>query len=163
MDARCQCGNLTAHVADGAEPMTIMCHCVDYQRRTIDNARALAEALAAEGLRIVTGGTDNHLVLADLTPLGVSGKQAEAALDEVGICTNKNMIPFDPRKPMDPSGLRLGTPALTTRGCDEGDMCLIASLIGRVLKSPGDAAAKQDVARAVRELAARRPIYPDLK
>ncbi|HTK04515.1 MAG TPA: serine hydroxymethyltransferase [Candidatus Eisenbacteria bacterium] len=136
---------------------------VDHQRRTIDNARALAEALSAEGLRIVTGGTDNHLVLADLSPLGVSGKQAEAALDEVGICTNKNMIPFDPRKPMDPSGLRLGTPALTTRGCDEGDMCLIASLIGRVLKSPGDAATKTDVSRSVRELAARRPIYPELK
>ncbi len=136
---------------------------VDCQRRTIDNARALAEALAAEGLRIVTGGTDNHLVLADVTPLGVTGKQAEAALDDVGICTNKNMIPFDPRKPMDPSGLRLGTPALTTRGCDEGDMCLIAALIGRTLKSPGNDAVKADVARAVKELAARRPIYTDIK
>ncbi len=136
---------------------------VDYQRRTIDNARALAEGLTSQGLRIVTGGTDNHLVLVDLSPLGIGGKAAEEALDEVGIAANKNLIPFDARKPTDPSGLRLGTPALTTRGCDEGDMVLIAAMIGRVLTSPGHAAMKADVAAAVRELAARRPIYSSLR
>ena len=135
---------------------------VDYQRRVLANPKALADALAAEGFRIVTGGTDNHLVLVDLTPMGIGGKAAETALDEVGIATNKNMIPFDPRKPTDPSGLRLGTPALTTRGCDEADMRAVAGIIGRVLKSPDDAAAKASAAKDVREIAMRRPFYPHL-
>ncbi len=133
---------------------------VDYQKRTLANARALADALTAEGLRIATGGTDNHLVLVDLTPLGIGGKAAETVLDEVGICTNKNMIPYDPRKPTDPSGLRIGTPALTTRGFEEHEMRTAASLITRVLKSPEDGAVKTAVAREVRELAALHPIYP---
>ncbi len=136
---------------------------VDYQRRTIDNARALSEGLTAQGFRVVTGGTDNHLLLLDLTAAGIGGKKAEEALDAVGIAVNKNMIPFDSRKPTDPSGLRLGTPALTTRGCDEGDMTLIAALIARVLKAPDDEQVRTDVSAAVRELAARRPIYPELQ
>lgn len=135
---------------------------VDYQKQVVKNAAALADALTAEGLRIVTGGTDNHLALVDLTPVGVGGKLAETVLDEVGICTNKNMIPFDPRKPMDPSGLRLGTPALTTRGMKEDDMRTVAGLIARVLKDPSDGT-KAAVTKAVRELAARYPLYPGLK
>ena len=85
-----------------------------YARQIIDNAKALAEVLSAGGLRLVSGGTDNHLMLADVTPLGLSGRQAEEALGRCRITVNKNMIPFDPRKPMDPSGIRIGTPALTT-------------------------------------------------
>jgi glycine hydroxymethyltransferase len=135
---------------------------VDYQKQVVKNAAALADALTAEGLRIVTGGTDNHLALVDLTPVGVGGKLAETALDEVGICTNKNMIPFDTRKPMDPSGLRLGTPALTTRGMKEDDMRTVAKLITRVLKDTSDGT-KQAVAKEVRELAARFPLYPELR
>ncbi len=136
---------------------------VEYQKCVLANARALADGLTAEGLRIVTGGTDNHLVLVDLTPLGIGGKTAETVLDEVGICTNKNMIPYDPRKPTDPSGLRIGTPALTTRGFDEREMRTVASLIARVLKSPDDAAVKHAVDGEVRELAALHPIYPEFE
>src|SRR3990170_6936624 len=87
-----------------------------YAQSIIDNAKALAEVLASGGLKLVSGGTDNHLMLVDVTPLGIGGKRAEAALAASGITVNKNMIPFDPRKPMDPSGIRVGTPALTTRG-----------------------------------------------
>lgn len=134
---------------------------VDYQKQVVKNAAALAAALAGQGLRIVTGGTDNHLVLVDLTPLGVGGKLAETVLDEVGICTNKNMIPYDARKPMDPSGLRLGTPALTTRGMTEDDMATVATLIARVLKDQGEGM-RTEVAKAVRELASRHPLYPEL-
>ena len=134
---------------------------VEYQKCVLANARALADGLTAEGLRIATGGTDNHLVLVDLTPLGIGGKTAETVLDEVGICTNKNLIPYDPRKPTDPSGLRIGTPALTTRGFDEREMRIVASLIARVLKSPDDAAVKHAVSNDVRELTAAHPLYPD--
>ncbi len=133
----------------------------DYQEQVLANAKALAEELTVEGLRIVSGGTDNHLVLVDLTPFGIGGKQAETVLDGVGIHTNKNMIPFDGRKPTDPSGLRLGTPALTTRGMKEGDMKTVAGLIVAALK----AAKEEDlagVAGQVRELTAAHPIYPEL-
>jgi glycine hydroxymethyltransferase len=132
----------------------------DYQKQVLINARALAEGLAAEGLRLVSGGTDNHLVLVDLTPLGLGGKQAETLLDAAGIFVNKNLIPFDQRKPLDPSGLRIGTPALTTRGFKETEMKVIAGLIGRVLRERTGAAA-QAVAATVKELAARHPIYQD--
>ncbi len=91
-----------------------------YAQQVIDNAQALAEALLAGGLQLVSGGTDNHLMLVDVTPLGIGGKTAETALDACGITVNKNMIPFDQRKPMDPSGIRIGTPALTTRGMGQG-------------------------------------------
>ncbi len=132
----------------------------DYQRQVLKNAKALADALAAAGLRLVTGGTDNHLVLVDVTPLGLGGKEAETLLDAAGIYTNKNMIPFDQRKPTDPSGLRLGTPALTTRGFREQDMRVVAELIARVLKSRGDA--DGSVAGQVKDLTAAHPIYQDL-
>ena len=99
------------------------------QRQTIANARALGEGLTAGGVDVLTGGTDVHLVLVDLTPTGVFGKEAELRLEEVGITVNRNAIPFDERKPMDPSGLRIGTPALTTRGLVEDDMREIAEVI----------------------------------
>jgi glycine hydroxymethyltransferase len=133
-----------------------------YQRNVLANAKALAEALAAEGCRIVTGGTDNHLVLVDLTPLGIGGKKAEAVLDEAGICANKNMIPFDARKPLDPSGLRLGTPAVTTRGLGEDEVREVGRLIVRLLKNADAAAVKAEVAAGVREIAAAHPIYPSM-
>ncbi|MFA6603469.1 MAG: serine hydroxymethyltransferase [Patescibacteria group bacterium] len=135
---------------------------VDYQKQVLANAKTLAAGLAAEGLRIVSGGTDNHLVLVDLSPLGLGGQAAEAALDAVGIYTNKNLIPFDTRKPLDPSGLRIGTPALTTRGFGSEELAEVAKLIGRVLKSPEDGFAKETAAKRVRELAAAHPIYGEL-
>ncbi len=133
---------------------------VTYQKQVLKNAAVLAEALKERGLRIVSGGTDNHLVLADVTPLNIAGKAAETALDAVGIYANKNMIPFDERKPMDPSGLRIGTPALTTRGCDEKDMTVIAGLIADVLAAPEDAAVRERVRGTVKEIASAHPIYP---
>jgi len=129
-----------------------------YAQNVVDNARTLAAALASGGVKLVSGGTDNHLMLVDVTPLGIGGKLAEEVLDRCGITCNKNMIPFDERKPMDPSGIRLGTPALTTRGLGTSEMKQIASWILRVLKSPSDqqliAATKGEVA----ELAEQFPV-----
>ncbi|TAK04728.1 serine hydroxymethyltransferase [Patescibacteria group bacterium] len=133
---------------------------VTYQKQVLKNATVLAEALAEQGLRIISGGTDNHLVLADLTPLGITGNAAEKALDAVCLYGNKNMIPFDPRTPFDPSGLRLGTPALTTRGCDEKDVAVIAALIGQVLRAPEDASVRERVRAKVKEIADAHPLYP---
>ena len=130
-----------------------------YQAQVLKNAKALAEKLTEEGLRLVSGGTDNHLLSVDVTPFGIGGKQAEHALDEVGICCNKNMIPFDTRKPMDPSGIRLGTPALTTRGLKEEQMRVVGGLIAKVLKNLGDEGVKKEVSGIVKELAGRFPIY----
>ena len=129
-----------------------------YGQHVVDNARTLVAALASGGVKLVSGGTDNHLMLVDVTPLGIGGKLAEEVLDRCGITCNKNMIPFDERKPMDPSGIRLGTPALTTRGMGTGEMKQIADWILRVLKSPSDqqliATTKGDVA----ELAEQFPV-----
>ncbi len=134
-----------------------------YQRQVVKNARALAASLETEGVRTITGGTDNHMVLADLTALGISGKPAVEALDAARIYTNMNMIPYDARKPMDPSGLRIGTPALTTRGLNEADMKVVGVLISRILKQPADEIVREDVLRVVSGLAAAHPIYPDWK
>ena len=121
-----------------------------YAKKVVENARTLAAELARGGVKLVSGGTDNHLMLVDVTPLGIGGKLAEETLDRCGITCNKNMIPFDERKPMDPSGIRLGTPALTTRGMGADEMKQIAAWILRVLKSPADeklvAATKAEVA-----------------
>jgi len=133
----------------------------EYQRRVVANAKALAASLADNGFRIVSGGTDNHLILVDLTPLGVFGKEAETLLDSVGIYTNKNMIPFDARKPADPSGLRLGTPALTTRGLGESDMKTVAALIAGALKDRSEKNLGR-IGQEVRDLTAAHPIYPEL-
>jgi len=129
-----------------------------YAQRIIDNAKALAEQLMADGLRLVSGGTDNHLILADVTALGVGGKEAEAALDKAGITINKNMIPYDPRKPMDPSGIRIGTPALTTRGMGPSEMRKIANWIIRALKGASDEAALAKIRREVLELCQQFPV-----
>jgi len=109
-----------------------------YQRRILDNSGRLASELMALGYRLVSGGTDNHLMLVDLTPRGLTGKTAEEALDEAGITANKNSIPFDPLKPQITSGIRIGTPALTTRGMEPDDMKQVAQFIHRALQSVGD-------------------------
>ena len=131
----------------------------DYQKQIKLNAKALAEAMTAEGFRIVSGGTDSHLMLVDLRPFSVTGKIAQAVLDEVSITTNKNAIPFDPEKPFVASGVRLGTPAVTTRGMKEPEMKEIASLIARALRAPTDEAVLAGVRQEVHALTARFPMH----
>jgi glycine hydroxymethyltransferase len=132
-----------------------------YAKRIIENAQALAEGLTAAGLRLVSGGTDNHLMLVDLRPKKITGKLAEEALGRAGITVNKNMIPWDPEKPMTTSGIRVGTPALTTRGMGTQEMAAIAKLIGRVLDAPDDAAAVGKVHAEVKEMCQSFPLYPE--
>ncbi len=132
---------------------------VEYQTQVVKNARALAAALAEGGLRLVSGGTDNHLLLVDLRPKGLTGKVAEKALGAAGITVNKNMIPNDPERPMVTSGLRLGTPALTTRGMGEAEMARVAELILSVLDAPEDEARARSVREEVGRLCARFPLY----
>jgi glycine hydroxymethyltransferase len=128
-----------------------------YAAQVVANARTLAHELARLGFRLVSGGTDNHLLLVDVASRGVTGKVAEQALDAAGITVNKNMIPFDTRVPLDPSGIRVGTPALTTRGMREAEMRQIAGWMGEVLASPIDAAVQQRVRGEVRELCQQFP------
>jgi glycine hydroxymethyltransferase len=135
---------------------------VDYQKQVVANAQRLASNLAAAGFRLVSGGTDNHLMLVDVFSKGVTGKVAEAALDKAGITVNKNAIPFDQNPPMVASGIRLGTPAVTTRGMREADMDLIADYITRVLSSPDDDRVLQAVHAEVKQLCRKFPLYPDL-
>jgi glycine hydroxymethyltransferase len=133
---------------------------IEYQRRIVKNAKALAKALKERGLRLVSGGTDNHLLLVDLRPL--TGAEAEAALEEVGITVNKNSIPFDPQKPAITSGIRIGTPALTTRGMGEEEMEEIAEIISSVLGNIGTAKEreiKEDAKKRIRNLCERFPLY----
>jgi glycine hydroxymethyltransferase len=130
---------------------------VTYQKQVIANAKTLAEALLGHGFRIVSGGTDNHLMLVDVTTKGTTGKIAEHALDKAGITVNKNMIPYDPRKPMDPSGIRIGTPALTTRGMKEAEMRTIAGWIASVVAAPEDEAVASKVRGGVREMCGQFP------
>jgi glycine hydroxymethyltransferase len=132
-----------------------------YQQQVVANARALAEALLGRGYRLVTGGTDTHLVLVDLTERGVTGKDAQEALDRAWITVNKNTVPFDTRGPMVTSGVRLGTPAVTTRGMRAAEMELIAALIDRVLSHLGSASAEAGVRGEVQALTARFPLYRD--
>jgi glycine hydroxymethyltransferase len=129
-----------------------------YAQRIIDNAKALSDALMKEGLRLVSGGTDNHLMLVDVTTLGIGGKLAEVALDKAGITVNKNMIPYDERKPMDPSGVRIGTPALTTRGMGPDEMRAIAGWILRVLRQPEDEAVLKEIHGEVTSLCQQFPV-----
>ena len=129
-----------------------------YAMKVVENAKALAEALASGGVRLVSGGTDNHLMLVDVTPLGIGGKTAEQVLDRCGITCNKNMIPFDERKPMDPSGIRLGTPALTTRGLGVDEMKQVAAWILKVLKNHESEQVIATTRRDVAELAEQYPV-----
>jgi glycine hydroxymethyltransferase len=132
---------------------------VTYQKAVVANARVFAEAVAARGFRIVSGGTDNHLFLVDVGAKKLTGKVAEKALDAAGITVNKNTIPFDPNPPMVTSGLRIGTPAVTTRGMGEAEMKTIAGWIGDVLDAPEDTAVQARVKGKVREMTAAFPLY----
>jgi glycine hydroxymethyltransferase len=122
----------------------------------------LANALAGEGFRLVSGGTDNHLMLVDVFSKGITGKAAEAALDKAGITVNKNAIPFDKNPPMVASGIRVGTPAVTTRGMREAEMEVIGDLIARALKTPDDDGALGMVKTEVETLCRKFPLYPEL-
>jgi len=130
----------------------------DYARQVIENAKTLAEALFEGGLKLISGGTDNHLILADVTGLGLTGQQAEEALGRCGITLNKNVIPFDERKPADPSGIRLGTPALTTRGMGTDEMRQIGLWIVEVLRAPDDLRLCERVRAEVAELCGQFPV-----
>jgi glycine hydroxymethyltransferase len=131
----------------------------EYAKQIIANAKALANELIARGYEIVSGGTDNHLMLIDLTNKGITGKAAENALHDAGITVNKNMVPFDTKSPFVTSGIRLGTPALTTRGMKEGEMKKIAQLIDKVLSNIEDESIIQSVRSEVEELCSEFPLY----
>lgn len=134
-----------------------------YQQQIINNAKALADTLTGEGLRLVSGGTDNHLLLVDvfMDGKGITGKVAEKALDEVHITANKNTIPFDTNKPFVASGVRLGTPALTTRGMKEAEMAKIGAMIAAIIREPESVDVKERVKKEVAEITAAFPMYPN--
>ena len=135
----------------------------EYSAQIVKNAKVLADAMAARGWRIVSGGTDNHLMLVDVTVKGFNGKQVQELLDKVKITVNKNMIPFDKESPFKGSGIRLGTPAVTTRGMKEKEMELIAELIDETLKAPEDAENLAKVRTRVEALTRKFPLYPELQ
>lgn len=134
----------------------------EYQKQIVKNAKALSDKLQELGIRIVSGGTDNHLLLVDLAPLGITGKDAANALHEAAITVNKNLIPFDKQSPFVTSGIRLGTPAVTTRGMKESQMEKIATWIHAICTNINDAAKKEEIARQVKELCKEFPLYPEL-
>lgn len=133
-----------------------------YAQNVIDNAKVLAETLVAEGLNIVSGGTDNHLMLIDTRNLGITGKEAEHVLDQISITVNKNAIPFDPTSPFVTSGIRIGTPAATSRGMDTAAMKVIGEVIAQALKNPKDEAVLESARGRVRDLTAQYPLYQGL-
>jgi glycine hydroxymethyltransferase len=133
----------------------------EYQRQTVANAARLAKALSDAGFRLVSGGTDNHLMLVDVFSRGITGKVAEAALGKAGITVNKNAIPFDQNPPMTASGIRIGTPAITSRGLREPEMDIVGELIARALRTPDDDAALAMVREEVERLCRKFPLYPD--
>lgn len=134
----------------------------EYAKQVVANAKALAKGLSERGFRLVSGGTDNHMMLVDLRSKKITGKEAEKILESVGITVNKNMIPFDPEKAMTTSGIRIGTPALTTRGMKEKEMEIVAELIDRALSHPDDEVEKERVRKEVKELVHFFPLYPEL-
>ena len=129
-----------------------------YGQAVVDNAKTLAETLIGNGLPLVSGGTDNHLMLVDVTAVGLGGKKAEAVLDECGITVNMNMIPFDTRKPMDPSGIRIGTPALTTRGMGQDEMKRVGDWIYQALANADDTAMLEKIRGEIREMCEHFPV-----
>jgi glycine hydroxymethyltransferase len=133
----------------------------EYQRQIVSNAKALSAAMIGQGFRLVSGGTDTHVMLVDVAVKGLTGKAAEVALDKAGLTVNKNAIPFDTKPPTITSGIRLGTPALTTRGMREAEMRTVAALIAEVLADVEDAARQARVAAKVRELCSAFPLYPE--
>jgi glycine hydroxymethyltransferase len=131
---------------------------VSYQKAVLRNAKVMANELGRLGLRLVSGGTDTHLLLVDLSPIGITGRVAEKALDDVGITVNKNVIPFDPRPPQIASGIRLGTPAVTSRGFKDKEMKLIARLIVSVLSDLGNEKLYDEVRQQVNDICNRYPV-----
>jgi glycine hydroxymethyltransferase len=129
-----------------------------YARQIVANAKTLAETLMQGGIRLASGGTDNHLMLCDMTSVGLTGKIAEESLDKAAITVNKNMIPFDQRKPLDPSGIRIGTPALTTRGMREDEMKRVGKWILEVLRAPSDESVIQRVRGEIGEFTKSYPV-----
>lgn len=132
-----------------------------YCQQIINNAKALANALAGYGFNLVSGGTENHLVLIDLHNKNISGKKAETLLESIGITSNKNMVPFDDRSPFVTSGMRLGTPALTTRGFKEDDMKEIAEIINNVISDPDNESVLKQAKKDVLRLSSKHPLYED--
>ncbi|MBD3271298.1 MAG: serine hydroxymethyltransferase, partial [Elusimicrobia bacterium] len=133
-----------------------------YQKQIVANAQALADALAGQGFRLVSGGTDNHLMLVDLRDTKITGKEAEKVLDKAGITVNKNVIPFDPEKPFVTSGIRIGTPAVTTRGMQEPQMKQIAGWISRALENRQNESVLETIKQEVKKLCEQFPIYQHL-
>ncbi len=136
-------------------------HFKDYQRQIVANAARLAQVVSAAGFRLVSGGTDNHLMLVDVFSKGITGKVAEAALGKAGITVNKNAIPFDQNPPMVASGIRVGTPAVTTRGMREAEMELVGELFTRALQTPEDDHSLEMVRAEVEALCRKFPLYPE--
>jgi len=134
----------------------------DYGHAIVKNTKALEAVFKEHDITMITGGSDNHLLLIDVTPLGIGGKDAEEALDRAGITVNKNTVPFDTRKPYDPSGIRLGTPALTTRGFTPEDMRIVGECIARILRQPTDEQVIDEVKHHIIDLTKAHPLYPDL-
>lgn len=135
----------------------------EYAQNVVNNAKVLAQTLVSEGLNIVSGGTDNHLMLVDTRSLDITGKDAEKVLDSIGITVNKNAIPFDPTSPFVTSGIRIGTPAVTSRGMDEAAMAKIGQIIAMTLRQPKDEETLETAKRMVAELTEQYPLYPELK
>jgi glycine hydroxymethyltransferase len=133
-----------------------------YQAQIVANARALAARLNEKGFRIVSGGTDNHVFLLDVAKAGITGKVAEKSLEAAGITVNKNTIPYDPNPPLVASGVRIGTPALTTRGMREPEMSQVGDFITEVLRAPEDAGVHESVKGRIRDLCERFPLYDPL-
>jgi len=131
----------------------------EYQQNIVKNAKALADALKKRGFKLVSDGTDNHLMLVDLTNFNITGKEAEEGLDKAGITVNKNTIPFDTKPPTVTSGIRIGTPSVTTRGMGENEMEEIAEIIERVIKNVSNNAVIKDMKRKVQALCEKFPIY----
>ncbi|GAH72753.1 unnamed protein product, partial [marine sediment metagenome] len=131
----------------------------ELQRKTVVNAKVLANELKNYGFRLVSGGTDNHLILVDILKSGLTGRRAEKILNAANIVVNKNVVPFDKRSPSDPSGIRLGTPVVTKRGMEETEMATIANMIYKIVGNPGDSAIIRDIRKKVYELCSNFPYY----
>jgi glycine hydroxymethyltransferase len=134
---------------------------LDCQKRTVQNTRAIGEVLQSRGFRLVSGGTDNHLLLVDLTNKGLTGRDAANWLEEVGICVNKNLIPYDPLPATTTSGIRIGTPAISTRGVTPDEATEIGGWIADVLEQPSNTTLRDRIRERVRDLCRAHPIYPD--